>query len=219
MAASFIPFSSATRQMSTDPFMRDARSIADRMLAAIPGKSASLPPKYDWLGQPVVNRQGLWTDDNGTTVDREVQRLSLLPEGSVISAPNPVWNKVDLRDIQMVNGENAYVAYQRMAGKPAPNAKPLRELVANRIRTDAYLRAPDGDVGTRGTKLWMLQTIVSRYRDAAGKRVRADKNVREALMKAQRKVADHYAHLREEPSEEQKAGLQGILDGFVAGNK
>lgn len=219
MAASFIPFSSATRQMSTDPFMRDARTIADKMRSVIPGMGSDLPPKYNWLGQPVVNRQGLWTDDNGTLVDREVQRLSLLPEGSVIAAPSPVWNKVDLRDIQMVNGENAYVAYQRLAGRPAPNAKPLRELIANRIRTDAYLRAPDGDVGTKGTKLWMLNQIVNRYREAAGKRVRADKNVREALMKAQRKVVDHYAHLKQEPTEQQKADLQGILDGFGAGTK
>lgn len=219
MAASLIPFSSATRQTSTDPFMRDARSIADKMVQAIPGMSQTLAPKYNWLGQPVVNRQGLWTDDNGTVVDREVQRLSLLPEGSVIAAPSPLWNKVDLRDIQPINGENAYVEYQKLAGKPAPNAKSLRDQIANRIRSEAYQRAPDGDVGTKGTKLWLLNQIVNKYREAAGKRIRADKNVRDALMKAQRKVVDHYAHLRQEPAEDQKAGLQAILDAFGAGDK
>ncbi|EGL65599.1 hypothetical protein AGRO_1619 [Agrobacterium sp. ATCC 31749] len=219
MAASLIPFSSATRQTSTDPFMRDARSIADKMVQAIPGMSQTLAPKYNWLGQPVVNRQGLWTDDNGTVVDREVQRLSLLLEGSVIAAPSPLWNKVDLRDIQLVNGENAYVAYQKLAGKPAPGAKSLREQVATRIRSEAYQRAPDGDVGTKGTKLWLLNQIVNKYREAAGKRIRADKNVRDALMRAQRKVVDHYAHLRQEPAEEQKEGLQAVLDAFGAGDK
>lgn len=219
MASSLIPFSSATRQTSTDPFMRDARSIADKMVQVIPGMSQTLAPKFDWLGQPVVNRQGLWTDDNGTIVDREVQRLSLLPEGSVIAAPSPSWNKVDLRDIQLVNGENAYVEYQKLAGKPAPNAKSLREQVATRIRSEAYQRAPDGDVGTKGTKLWLLNQIVNKYREAAGKRIRADKNVRDALMKAQRKVVDHYAHLRQEPAEDQKAGLQAVLDAFGAGDK
>lgn len=44
MAASLIPFSSATRQTSTDPFMRDARSIADKMVQAIPGMSQTLAP-------------------------------------------------------------------------------------------------------------------------------------------------------------------------------
>ncbi|WP_421400830.1 hypothetical protein [Agrobacterium fabrum] len=218
MAASLIPFSSATRQTSTDPFMRDARSIADKMVQVIPGMSQTLAPKFDWLGQPVVNRQGLWTDDNGTLVDREVQRLSLLPEGSVISAPNPVWNKVDLRDIQLVNGENAYVEYQRLAGKPAAGAKSLRDQMATRMRSEAYQRAPDGDVGTKGTKLWLLNQIVNKYREAAGKRIRADKNVRDALMKAQRKEVDHYAHLRQEPAEDQKAGLQAVLDAFGAGD-
>ncbi len=38
-------------------------------------------------------------------------------------------------------------------------------------------------------------------------------------MKAQRKVVDHYAHLRQEPAEDQKAGLQAILDAFGAGDK
>ncbi|WP_323690338.1 hypothetical protein [Rhizobium sp. AN95] len=43
--------------------------------------------------------------------------------------------------------------------------------------------------------------------------------MRDALMKAQRKVVDHYAHLRQEPAEDQKAGLQAILDAFGAGDK
>lgn len=221
-ASSFVPFSSATRQMSTDPFLRDARSVADKMLQAIPGMSTSLRPKYDWLGQPVVNRQGLWTDDNGTLVDREVQRLGMLPEGSVITAPNPVWNKVDLRDITMTTGENAYEAYQRLAGKPGPNAKTLRTQAARIIASPAYERAPDGDVGTRGTKLWLLNNVVDKYRRAAGNRLRADKNVREALMQSQRKVVDHYRHLKEPPQPMQggaKGELKSLMDGFGAGSQ
>lgn len=218
MASSFVPFSSATRQMSTDPFLRDARTVADKMLQAIPGLSTSLRPKYDWLGQPIVNRQGLWTDDNGTLVDREVQRLGMLPEGSVITAPNPVWNKVDLRDITLTTGENAYEAYQRLAGQPGPNVKTLRTQAARIINSPAYARAPDGDLGTRGTRLWLLNRVVDKYRRAAGERIRADKNVREALMRSQRKVVDHYQHLKEEPSDGAKASVKALMDGFGAGS-
>lgn len=218
MVASFVPFSSATRQLSEDPYLRDARSVADKLLKAVPGMSPDLPPRYDWLGMPIVNRQGLWTDDNGTLVDKEVQRLALLQGGSALNPPGPnMANQVDLREITLTTGENAYVALQRLSGQPAPNATPLRTRVANLMRTEAYKRAPDGDRDTKGTKLWLLGKVVNKYRDVAAKRVRADKNVREALMKAQRKVIDHYKHLREAPAQGQQQGSLGaVLKGFGA---
>lgn len=224
LAATFVPFSSATRQLSSDPYMRDARSVTDKLLRAVPGLGEGLPPRYDWLGQPVVNRQGLWTDDNGTVVDREVQRLSLIHGGSALNPPAPSFgNKVDLRDITLTTGENAYVEYQRLAGRPSPKVKPLRSIVANTIRTAAYQNAPDGDSDTKGTKLWLLRQVVNKYRDAAGKLIRADKNVRDALMASQRKVVDHYKHLKQPPTPasatDSKAGLQPILEGFGASSK
>lgn len=220
MTQSLVPFSAATRQMSTDPYMRDARTIADKMLEAVPGYTSQVPKKMDWLGQPIINRQGLWTDDNGTVVDKEVQRLSMLPEGSVISAPNPVWNKVDLRDITLKDGTNAYQKYQELAGRPSPKSPSLRTTVANVMRSDAYQRAPDGDIGTRGTKLWILNSkAVSKYRDAAGREMRAIPEVRDAILKSQRKVVDYYAHLKD-PNGNGAAkpeGVMGIVQGLTSG--
>ncbi|WFU02288.1 hypothetical protein QA648_00445 [Rhizobium sp. CB3171] len=220
MAQSMVPFSGATRQLSTDPFLRDARTITDKMMQVIPGMSQDLPPKYNWLGQPVLNRQGLWSDDNGSLVDQETLRLGL-EGGTAMGPPSPTLaNKVDLRNITMTNGENAYVAYQRLAGKPSPNAKSLRDTIADAMRSEAYLRAPDGPIDVRGTKQWLLALRVEKYRAAAMARLKADKNVRDALMAAQRKVADHYQHLKGDPqSPEQRANIQRIIDGFGAGNK
>jgi len=222
LAQSMVPFSGATRQLSTDPYLRDARTITDKMMQVIPGMSQDLPPKYNWLGQPILNRQGLWSDDNGTLVDQETMRL-VLEGGTLMGPPSPTLaNKVDLRNITMTNGENAYVMYQRLAGKPSPNAKSLRDTIADAMKSEAYLRAPDGPVDVRGTKQWLLAARVQKYRDAAMARLKADKNVRDALMAAQRKVVDHYAHLKQDPqqqSPEQKANIQRIIDGFGAGNK
>lgn len=216
MAQSFIPFSAATRQLSSDPYLRDARTVADSMMQAVPGMSAGLPPKYNWLGQPVLNRQGLWSSDNGTLVDQETVRLGL-EGGSTMSPPSFTMDNIDLRDITMANGENAYVAYQRLCGQPNSRITPLRDRVAMIMRSPAYARAPDGDAGTRGTKLWFVALAVSKYRTAAAKRLRADPNVREALFAARRKVIDHYRHLKEQPTPEQKAGIQAVIDGFGAG--
>ncbi len=220
MAQSAIPFSGFTRQMSTDPYLRDARDVADRMMQVIPGISENLPPRYNWLGQPVLNRQGLWTDDNGTLVDTETIRLGL-EGGSTLNPPSPFLSfgnniKVDLRELTTESGDNAYDAFQKLAGKPGPNAKSLRDSIAELMRTPAYQRAPDGDVGQRGTKLWILAGRVSKYRQAAANRIRRDTNVREALLKARRMVTDQYPHLKQAPTAEQVGTLQDVLKGFGA---
>lgn len=222
IAQSMVPFSAATRQLSSDSYMREARTVADRVLQVIPGLSETLPPRFNWLGQPILNRQGLWTDDNGSLVDIETVRLGL--EGSSVMGP-PSYKmgfkggEVDLRDITLTTGENAYTKLQELAGKPGTNAKPLRDMIAKLMASEAYQRAPDGDIQTPLTRPWMLARQVSKYREAAAKRIRMDKNVRDGLMKAQRKVKDHFAHLKQEPTEEQKVGLKAILEGFgAAGN-
>ncbi|MCS4240918.1 hypothetical protein M2418_000420 [Rhizobium sp. BIGb0125] len=220
IAQSMVPFSAATRQLSQDSYMREARTVTDRMLQVIPGLSETLPPRFNWLGQSILNRQGLWTDDNGSLVDIETVRLGL--EGSSVMGP-PSYTmgykggKVDLRDITLTTGENAYIKLQELAGKPGPNAKSLRDVIAKVMASERYKDAPDGDMQTPHTRPWMLATEVSRYRDFAAKRILRDKNVRDGLMKAQRKVKDHFAHLKQEPTEDQKGGLRAILEGFGAG--
>ncbi|MGV1835235.1 hypothetical protein ACQZ6C_10775 [Rhizobium rhizogenes] len=219
MAQSIVPFSGASRQLSTDPYLRDARTITDQMMQVIPGMSQTLPPRYNWLGQPVLNRQGLWSDDNGSLVDQETVRLGL-EGGSLMGPPSPnMGNKVDLRNITTTGGENAYVVYQRLSGKPSPNAKSLRDSVADLMRSDAYRKAPDGDIATRGTKMWIIAGRVQKYREAAASRIRADKNVRDAMLSAQRKVIDHYQHLKQPATAEQQGSLRGIIEGFGAGSQ
>lgn len=222
MAQSMVPFSGATRQLSTDPYLRDARTIADKMMQVIPGMSQNLPPKYNWLGQPVLNRQGLWSDTNGSLVDQETIRLGM-EGGTAMGPPSPSLgsgnNKVDLRDITMADGSNAYVKYQELAGKPSPNAKSLRDTIVDAMRSEAYSRAPDGPVDVRGTKQWLLAARVGRYRDAAMRRLKADPNVRNAMMAATRKVVDHYQYLKQEQTPEQKANVENIIKAFGAGNQ
>jgi hypothetical protein len=221
VAQSMVPFSAATRQLSQDSYMRDARTVTDKMLQVVPGMSETLPPKFNWLGQPILNRQGLWSDDNGTLVDIETVRLGL--EGSSVMGPPSYTmgfkgSEVDLRDIILTTGENAYIQLQELSGKPGPNAKPLRDVVAKVMASPAYQRAPDGSIETPLTRPWMLARVVSKYRTAAAKRIQQDANVREGLLKAQRKVKDHFAHLKAEPTEEQKGGLQAVFEAFGAGD-
>jgi len=216
LAGSMVPFSSATRQLSQDPYLRDAREITDKMLQVVPGMSEGLPPRYDWLGEPMLNRQGLWTDTDGSLVANETIRLGV-EGGGPLGTPSYKLDGVDLREITMEDGENAYAAYQRLAGRPSEKGQTLKQTVAHLMQTDAYKRAPDGDASSKGTKLWLLSGMVSRYRNAAGAMVRADPNVRAEIMKQKRIIPDYYNKLNEPVTEEKQSALDNLLKSFGMG--
>lgn len=189
--ANFIPYSAMLRQTNPDPYLREARDISDKVLSTIPGFSSQLPAKYDAWGDPMRVRTGLWSAAEDQEVDLEVQRLILEGGGQAVGRPQPVRNGVDLREITMSDGKNAYEEYQRLAGHP-PGKVPLKHVVARRMRTERYKMASDGEVGTRGTKLWLLHPIFDKYRTAALKRIKRDPVVRDAFRAAEEKVRDEY---------------------------
>lgn len=222
LAQSMVPFSSATRQLSQDDYMRDARTMADKLMQVTPGLSEKLPPKYNWLGQPVLNRQGLWTDDNGSLVDMETQRLGLEGGGATINVPSPNIDygggaKLDLRDITLSDGRDAYAVFQELSGKPTPRATPLVDQVAKVMRSKAYSLAPDGDRDVKGTKLWMLGSVVSKYREAAKKVLLKDPNIRQEITQQRGLVSDSFKHLREAPPQAGKGDVGGVLNAFGQG--
>lgn len=189
--ANFIPYSAMLRQTNPDPVLREAREIADKMLATVPGLSETLPAKYDIWGDPMLARRGLWSGEEDSIVDEEVQRL-IIESGSAPGRPNPVHNGVDLRDLTMSDGRNAYEVYQQLAGHPLGSREPLKAKVARRMATARYGLAPDGEVGVRGTKLWLLQPLFERYRTAAMRRLKRDPSVRAAFRAEEERVRAEY---------------------------
>lgn len=202
MAANFIPYSAMLRQVNPDPYLREARDVADKMLATVPGLSEKVPAKYDAWGDPVLTRKGLWSSDTDSIVDREVQRLGI-EGGATIVRPNPRQGDVDLRDIVLSGdtvpewaGKNAFEVYQQLAGRPNLKVPRLKERMAKVMQTEGYRRAPDGDADVKGTKLWILHKQVSKYRSAAMKRLKRDVAVRDAFLKETRRVREAYAASR-----------------------
>lgn len=185
-AANLIPFASALRQMNPDPHLREARDMADKLKATVPGLSDNLPARYDWVGNPIVTRKGLWSTDEAQIVDRETQRL-ILESGKALSPPNPVNSGVDLRELVLSDGSNAYEKYQQLAGHP-PKGPSLESIIAKRMASKAYQMAPDGDVGVRGTKLWLLSPITEAFRRRAMLQLKRDPVVRDAFRSAELKA-------------------------------
>lgn len=194
LTSNFVPFSAAMRQFNPDDTLREARDVVDRIKATVPGLSDSLPARYDAWGDPITAYARNWvsSDDKGGNVDREMQRLFT----EVGTAPTPVSPRpqggVDLRDITMKNGKNAYAEYQTLAGHLPNNAKPLKEIISKVISSAAYKKAPDGTADTKGTKTWILVDQMRAYRSAAFKLLQRDPVVREALLKDQRDVYAAY---------------------------
>lgn len=57
-----VPALVAQTVRSTDPFMREARTMMDAIKARIPGLSDDLPPQRDIYGRPIERQQGLGPD-------------------------------------------------------------------------------------------------------------------------------------------------------------
>lgn len=175
MAAATIPASSALRgYANSDPYLREARGIVDRALKDIPGFSDNLPPRRDVFGEPLLRRIGLTTNYDPDVVEAEYNRM-ILETGEGVSVPGPNHNDVDLRDVTLSDGQNAYDVYQQFAANPFPGAGlSLKDALRRLITSDLYQLMPDGDAGVRGTRLNAFAGVIQDYRAAAYKRLLHD---------------------------------------------
>lgn len=213
MAANFIPFSAAQRQLNPDPYLHDAQTMVDKMRATVPGLSDSVPMRYDPFGEPVM-RPGLWSSDNGQVLSAEMQRLAI-ETGRTIEVPGSNHNGVDLRTITLEDGGNAYEQYQKWAGNPGQGMS-LSTVLAKRIQTEAYAVLPDGDATTKGTKLWTLTGIAANYRERALKMLKRDANVRDAFRKAQLKAVTQFRANVAARNASRSGSLDALGDAFGA---
>lgn len=196
MVSNFIPLAAGLRRADPDPYMREAQGVMDRIKDTIPGLGAGLSPRYDAFGDPVLARNGLWSSDTASTVDREMQRLAL-ENGAAPTRVSPAREAgVDLRDITMADGEyagrNAYEVYQELGGHLPGRAPSLKDVVAKLIESRGYERAPDGDAGTPGTKLNMVTGLIAKYRADAMGILKRDQAVRTAMGRRREKVKEAY---------------------------
>jgi hypothetical protein len=217
MLGSFVPYSAFGRQVAGDDYQRDARSVVDRALMSVPGYAAGVPMRYNWLGEPAINRNGLGisTTGSGLVVDNEMIRLAQ-QTGTFLSRPSAIVNGVDLRNITMVDGKNAYEEYQRLTGRPVPNARSLRLQVQRVMLSKAYANAPDGDSNLKGTRLNLLANVLSKYHEAARKEIMRDANVQKAFQTPVQQVQDHYRELKGLPPKvpAKGTGLDAIGKAF-----
>ncbi|MER9850078.1 hypothetical protein NKJ55_22630 [Mesorhizobium sp. M0106] len=166
-AGSMLPFSSLMRGANPDPYLREARTFVDNAIRGVPGLSQTLPLSMDVWGDPIERHVGLTDSQDNDIVEAEHNRIMLQTDHG-IGKPGTDLQGVDLRELTLKDGKNAYQRLQELSGH-IPGQKSLKEVLAALIKSEPYQDLPDGDSDVKGTRLNKLGEIVQRYREAAKK--------------------------------------------------
>ena len=175
IAASAMPLSSAIRWANPDPYLRDARGIVDNAMKNLPGYSETLPPQRDVFGNPMARRIGLTTKEDADLVQKEHNRI-IIETGQGIGKMSANRSGVDLRDLTLDDGQNAYdvlQVYVKNDGKGSRGLS-LNDRLEKTIQNPRYEQLVDGDGEEKGTKLYTLKQVVAKYREAAFRRLQRD---------------------------------------------
>ncbi len=219
LGGSMIPGSSAIRVYANqDPYLREAHDFITRTMKDLPGYSETLPPQRDAFGDPIWRKRGLTTTSDTDLVETEHSRI-IMETGYGIRPPSPQDSGVDLRDVTLEDGRNAYDAYQEMAIQPAPHLQPLKAALSALIQSPAYDQLVDGSSEVQGTKLSALMDIVDKYR-TAGKAALLQKYPELRPQLAQRQM-DVIGRLRAKQAERangeappKEEGVRGLLQSL-----
>ncbi|MER9490163.1 hypothetical protein NKI50_30170 [Mesorhizobium sp. M0563] len=166
-AGSMLPMSSLMRGANPDPYLREARTFVDNAIRGVPGLSQTLPLSMDVWGDPIERHVGLTDSQDNDIVEAEHNRIMLQTDHG-IGKPGTDLQGVDLRELTLKDGKNAYQRLQELSGH-IPGQKSLKEVLAGLIKSEPYQDLPDGDSDVKGTRLNKLGEIVQRYREAAKK--------------------------------------------------
>ncbi len=166
-AGSMLPMSSLMRGHNPDPYLREARTFVDNAIRGLPGPygSESLPITMDVWGDPVERYVGVMDSQENDLVEAEHNRIMLQTDKG-IGKPSPKFEGVDLRDLSLTDGKNAYQRLQELSGH-IPGQPSLKAVLAKIIKTKEYQSLVDGDPEIKGTRLNALGRAVEGYRESA----------------------------------------------------
>ena len=201
LAGNLIPGSSGLKAyVSQDQHLREARGFLDNMMKDMPGYSSKLPPQRDSFGDPMWRKRGLTTNSVEDIVEQEHARV-IMETGFGVRPPSPTGHGLDLRDVTLSDGRNAFDVYQEYAGHP-PGQRSMKEALAKLIQSDGYASLVDGPGDGKGTRIAAISDVVSKYRTAAWRRLLMQyPEVRKEVMKSQIDVQTAIAEKRKEKRE------------------
>ena len=173
--ASYVP--NLLNQTNGDMAFREARNYTDTILARTSLYNL-VDPKRNALGEiptrrlPKWNPQGLgaWEPQAVDTVMAEITKMAIINQ-TVAGSPSRFIDapkKIDLATIPYKEGQSLYDKWLELTGEVKIGGKTVRQRLAHTFETNAYLRAPEGHIGsTAKTKGAIIRKIIVQYREKA----------------------------------------------------
>jgi hypothetical protein len=164
--------------IQVDPVMREARGFVESIMAKVPYASEDLAARrMPWGARMDLKPHNLYSSDDPDPLMREYARL--LESGHSGGGeplprlrPVPGGKSLDLTKTILPNGETLYDVYGDLIEQPDPSVPKLTSVLRDMIGSDTYKnQLVDGPGALKGTRLKAWQTIISRYRAAAWRKV------------------------------------------------
>lgn len=178
LAPGMLPLSTLLQGVTQieDPVQHEIHGVFDALKARTPGMSDSVPPHRDAFGDKVMNPGKFYSANKNPDPLARALDESNAATGGYLQPPSPrVGNGfIDLRDVTLESGRNAYDRYQELAGNPTGKL-PVRDVLNKIVQSDAYKILPHGKVSEEGTKEWVLEKQLRENRDAALGLLKAEK--------------------------------------------
>jgi hypothetical protein len=169
-------------------YLSEARGLIDGRMKNLPGFAEMLPRTHDVFGEPMWRRIGIASRDHADEVEAEHNRI-ILETGRGIGKPDPTFHGVNLRDITLENGRNAYGRLQELSGELS-GVPSLKERLATLIRSETYQALPDGESSVSGTRLNAWARMVAKYREVGRKALLWEAPELRSLIAVRQQVAE-----------------------------
>jgi hypothetical protein len=174
-----------------DPTLRDTDTdivgmMVDSMYNRVPGLSDNLLPKRDIFGRERKRKEMAGPDllipIMKSDIISDVAYNEMVALRVNFGAPSRYRESVDLSEIRLENGRNAYDYYQELVGTLKLNGKTIEQSINELVNSGQYQRAAattDSDL-VESPRALMLKGLLYRYRAAAFNDIRLkDRKLRE----------------------------------------
>ncbi len=161
----------------SDPVLREARGVVEQIMRRTPGLSDDLAARRMRWGARMELQPSLYGIAKDDPLMREYARLleaghSGGGEPLPRMKPVPGGKSIDMAATRLSNGELLYDVFGDLIEQPDPSVESLSAVLGKLIESDAYKNdLIDGPGALKGTRLKAWQTIMSRYRSAAWRKV------------------------------------------------
>lgn len=169
----------AVAATNPDSVYRDVQSMADAIIARIPGWSKTLDPKFDMFGEPVLKTPGVMNRNQIFTTKAAGHSVEddLLAVGKGLAPLNPKMEGglIDLKDRAAYdNGthKSPYIRMMELIRNPVSGEPSLRQAMTELTQSPKWNESSDGTSLFPGGKRWILAAALKdKYEGRALKQV------------------------------------------------